>query len=86
MATFSNPADIAAIKNGTLPEALAGFKNEGAPGYPTFLPHPPTIIGSPLPADEFPQNAELPPVFKPLTIRGVEWPHRMWVAPMCQCE
>lgn len=69
----------------TKPEAYAPFASEGAPGYHTFLPHPPAVIGSPLPADRHPQNATLPPLFKPLKIRSVEWPHRMWVAPMCQC-
>ena len=65
---------------------IAPFPSAGAPGYPTFIPQQPQPIGSLLPADKFPQNAEPPKLFEPLTIRGVTFPNRAWVAPMCQCQ
>jgi 2,4-dienoyl-CoA reductase-like NADH-dependent reductase (Old Yellow Enzyme family) len=32
----------------------------------------------------FPQNEDLPALFKPLTLRNVTFPNRIFVAPMCQ--
>lgn len=72
---------------GTLPEAFAPFANTPAPNYPHgFIPSPPAVIGSALPAEQFPQNTHLAKLFEPITIKGVTWPNRLWVAPMCQCE
>lgn len=66
---------------------LAPFPNPAVPNYPNgYIPEQPNAIGSLLPADTFPQNAEPPKAFEPVTIRGVTFPHRLWVAPMCQCE
>jgi hypothetical protein len=66
---------------------VAPFGNPNADGYTRgYLPKQPYPIGSVLPSDKFPQNASPPKAFEPLTIRGVTFPHRLWVAPMCQCE
>ncbi|ODO09745.1 hypothetical protein I350_01962 [Cryptococcus amylolentus CBS 6273] len=53
-------------------------------GYPTFLPEQPVPIGSLLDADQYKQNQNPPKLFKPITIRGVTFHNRAWVAPMCQ--
>ncbi|WRT66358.1 uncharacterized protein IL334_003313 [Kwoniella shivajii] len=53
-------------------------------GYHEFLPLQTQPIGSLLPSDQYPQNENPPKLFEPLTIRGVEFPNRAWVAPMCQ--
>lgn len=34
--------------------------------------------------DVFPQNKTIPALFKPLTLRGVEFKNRIFVSPMCQ--
>ena len=66
---------------------LAPFPNPGAPNYPNgYIPEQPYPIGALLPADKFPPNAKPPNAFEAVTIRGVTFPHRLWVAPMCQCE
>jgi hypothetical protein len=65
---------------------LAHFETKGAEGYPTFLPAQPQAIGSLLPSEKFPQNAKPAKLFEPLTIRGVTFPNRCWVAPMCMCK
>lgn len=64
---------------------LAPFPSAGVPGYPTFMPQQPQAIGSLLDPAKFPQNADPPKLFKPITIRAVTFPNRAWVAPMCQC-
>ncbi|WVQ72405.1 hypothetical protein IAR50_001957 [Cryptococcus sp. DSM 104548] len=52
--------------------------------YPTFLPEQPVPIGALLDADEYKQNQTPPKLFEPITIRGVTFHNRAWVAPMCQ--
>lgn len=64
---------------------FAPFKSEAA-DYPSFIPKQPGVIGALASAELFPQNKNVPKLFEPITIRGVTWPHRMWVAPMCMCE
>ena len=64
---------------------LAPFPNKRVEGYHTFIPAQPQPIGSLLPAEKFPQNAKPPQLFKPIRVRDVEFAHRVWVAPMCQC-
>lgn len=59
------------------------FGSPGVPGYHTYLPAQPAEIGAL--AAKNPKNAKRPPLFEEITIRGVTWPHRMWVAPMCMC-
>lgn len=65
---------------------VAPFPNPRAEGYHEYLPQQPYPIGSLLPAEKFKQNAKPPKLFDALTIRGVEFPNRAWVSPMCQCE
>lgn len=80
------PNNIAAYRpGGPLPDAprpLAPFPAQSAK-YPTYMPLQPVTIGSALKQEGSQRQAEL---FKPITIRGVTWPNRMWVAPMCMCE
>jgi hypothetical protein len=64
---------------------FAPYPTKAVEGYPTFLPAQPQAIGSLLPAEKFPQNAKPAKLFEPLTIRGVTFPNRCWVAPMCMC-
>jgi len=65
---------------------FAPYPTKGVEGYPTFLPAQPQAIGSLLPSDKFPQNAKPAKLFEPLTIRGVTFPNRVWVSPMCMCK
>jgi hypothetical protein len=65
---------------------FAPYPTKGVEGYPTFLPAQPQAIGSLLPSDKFPQNAKPAKLFEPLTIRGVTFPNRAWVSPMCMCK
>ncbi|KAK6910099.1 hypothetical protein I203_104130 [Kwoniella mangroviensis CBS 8507] len=53
-------------------------------GYPTYLPDQLQPVGSLLDPSVYKQNQNPPKLFEPLTIRGVEFPNRAWVAPMCQ--
>lgn len=80
------PNNIAAYQPGPLPESkkpLAPFPAKSAPGYPTYLPLQPVTIGSALEQEGSTKKSKL---FEPITIRGVTWPNRLWVAPMCMCE
>ena len=65
---------------------FAPYPTKGVEGYPTFLPAQPQAIGSLLPSDKFPQNAKPAKLFEPITIRGVTFPNRAWVSPMCMCK
>ncbi|KAI9872987.1 MAG: hypothetical protein M1830_000960 [Pleopsidium flavum] len=56
---------------------MAGLKNQRAPAAPYFTPTTSPPAGTAL-------SAKPPTVFKPLTIRGVTFQNRIWVAPMCQ--
>ncbi|KAI9860217.1 MAG: hypothetical protein M1830_006236, partial [Pleopsidium flavum] len=56
---------------------MAGLKNHRAPAAPYFTPTTSPPAGTAL-------SAKPPTVFKPLTIRGVTFQNRIWVAPMCQ--
>lgn len=64
---------------------FAPFKGEAA-DYTSFIPKQPEQIGALASTKRFAQNKNVPKLFEPITIRGVTWPHRMWVAPMCMCE
>jgi hypothetical protein len=64
---------------------FAPFKGQAA-DYSSFIPKQPDQIGALASTKRFPQNKNVPKLFEPITIRGVTWPHRMWVAPMCMCE
>ncbi|KAF8333962.1 FMN-linked oxidoreductase [Cantharellus anzutake] len=63
--------------SGPLPNKHVPNANEY---YPLSEPAP----GTALPAEEYPENKNLPKLFQPLTIRGVTFKNRLWVAPMCQ--
>ncbi|KAI0042481.1 FMN-linked oxidoreductase [Auriscalpium vulgare] len=58
--------------------------NKGVPGAKEFYPINEPSIGSSMSPDVFHQNKELPALFKPLTLRGVTFPNRVFVSPMCQ--
>lgn len=69
----------------------APYAQDRVQGYHEFLPAQPAPIGSLLPVDKHLANAIVlkkggAKLFEPLVIRGVVFPHRMWVAPMCMCE
>ncbi|KAK8864391.1 hypothetical protein IAR55_001639 [Kwoniella newhampshirensis] len=53
-------------------------------GYHTYLPPQVQPVGSLLDDKEYKQNVNPPKLFEPVTIRGIEFPNRAWVAPMCQ--
>lgn len=65
---------------------IAPFPNPKVPGYHESIPLQPYPIGSLLPSEKFPQNATPPKLFEELTIRGVTFPNRAWVSPMCMCK
>ncbi|KAK4050543.1 NADH-dependent flavin oxidoreductase [Microbotryomycetes sp. JL221] len=48
--------------------------------YPRSEPAPGTLLSS----NDFPQNAQRPKLFTPITIDGIEFKNRIFVAPMCQ--
>ena len=58
--------------------ATAVPHNAPAPGVPYFIPlvHPPAGTA----VDPQPDGKEIPSLFKPLTIRGVTFPNRIWVS------
>ena len=53
----------------------------GAKGVPYWVPEQQIPPGTGL---EGPDGEELPKLFTPLKIRGIEMPNRTWVSPMCQ--
>ncbi|KAH9944246.1 FMN-linked oxidoreductase [Epithele typhae] len=60
------------------------FVNTGVPGAYQYLPLNDPPIGLAYPSSIYPQNATMPELFKPLTIRGVTFHNRAFVSPMCQ--
>ncbi|KAF9478991.1 NADPH dehydrogenase [Pholiota conissans] len=56
--------------------------NLPAPNTPYFTPLQPIPAGTA--SDPQPDLKELPKLFQPLRIRGVEFPNRIWLAPLCQ--
>ncbi|PCH39795.1 FMN-linked oxidoreductase [Wolfiporia cocos MD-104 SS10] len=56
--------------------------NPPAPGIPYYTPaqYPPagTVV------DPQPNGRPIPALFQPVKIRGVEFPNRLWLSPMCQ--
>ena len=69
----------------TVEPKFAPFPSASVPNYPTFLPEQPQAIGSLLDPKTFPQNEDPPKLLESISIRGVTFPNRAWVAPMCQC-
>ncbi|KAI5481475.1 hypothetical protein MNV49_004232 [Pseudohyphozyma bogoriensis] len=60
------------------------FINIGNPASKEYFPFADPPVGSMLPASDFPQNKNVPLLFKPLKIRGIEFKNRIFVGPMCQ--
>ncbi|GJE85837.1 NADH:flavin oxidoreductase/NADH oxidase [Phanerochaete sordida] len=60
------------------------FINKPVPGADQYYPLNDPAIGTPLPIKAYPQNAKVPLLFQPLTIRGITFKNRIWVSPMCQ--
>ncbi|KAI0082093.1 FMN-linked oxidoreductase [Panus rudis PR-1116 ss-1] len=58
--------------------------NKGVPGAYQYFPLNDPPIATPLSSTKFPQNAQIPKLFEPLTIRGVTFKNRIFVSPMCQ--
>ncbi|KAF7311064.1 hypothetical protein HMN09_00650200 [Mycena chlorophos] len=56
---------------------MASHINVGVPGTREFIPLNTPPIGTA-------ESADPPALFKPLTIKGVEFKNRIWAAPMCQ--
>lgn len=52
----------------------------------SFIPANPQPIGSLLPADRFPQNANPPKLFQPMEIRGVTFKNRVIAVRPCRRE
>ncbi|KAI0782380.1 FMN-linked oxidoreductase [Irpex lacteus] len=60
------------------------FINTPVPDTDQFYPLNNPPIGTALPESVYPQNAKIPLLFQPLTIRGHTFKNRIWVSPMCQ--
>ncbi|KAF8589765.1 FMN-linked oxidoreductase [Ramaria rubella] len=60
------------------------FIHPRVPGEEQFYSLNEPAIGATYPPEIYPQNAHIPPLFEPLTIRGMEFKNRIWVPPMCQ--
>ncbi|CDO75518.1 hypothetical protein BN946_scf184935.g54 [Trametes cinnabarina] len=60
------------------------YINKRVPGVDQFLPLNEPTIGTAYSKDLYPQNADLPELFKPLTLRGTTFNNRIFVSPMCQ--
>ncbi|EIW64211.1 FMN-linked oxidoreductase [Trametes versicolor FP-101664 SS1] len=58
--------------------------NKAVPGIDQYISLNEPTIGTAYPKDIYPQNANLPELFKPLTLRGVTFNNRIFVSPMCQ--
>lgn len=62
----------------TMPDIV----NAPAPGIPYYTPSQYPAAGTAV--DPQPDGKPIPTLFKPLTIRGVEFQNRLWLSPMCQ--
>ncbi|KAI9065906.1 FMN-linked oxidoreductase [Trametes sanguinea] len=60
------------------------YVNKPVPGVDQYFPLNEPSIGTAYPKETHPQNAQLPELFKPLTLRGVTFNNRIFVSPMCQ--
>ncbi|TFY70007.1 hypothetical protein EVJ58_g98 [Rhodofomes roseus] len=57
---------------------------KAVPGAAQRYPLNEPAIGTAYPESVYPQNAQLPLLFQPLTIKGMTFKNRIWVSPMCQ--
>ncbi|KAI0347763.1 FMN-linked oxidoreductase [Trametopsis cervina] len=60
------------------------YVNTPVPGADQYYPLNDPPIGTPLSKSLYPQNAKIPLLFQPLTLRGVTFKNRIWASPMCQ--
>ncbi|KAJ3530160.1 hypothetical protein NM688_g7751 [Phlebia brevispora] len=60
------------------------YVNTPVPDADQYYPLNDPSIGKPLPAKPYPQNAKIPLLFQPLTLKGVTFKNRIWASPMCQ--
>ncbi|KAF8474313.1 FMN-linked oxidoreductase [Gautieria morchelliformis] len=60
------------------------FLNTPVPNEDQFYPLNDPPIGATYPPHIYPQNLEIPPLLRPITIRGVTFKNRIFVSPMCQ--
>ncbi|KZV73691.1 FMN-linked oxidoreductase [Peniophora sp. CONT] len=58
--------------------------NTPVPGAYQFFPLNTPQPGATLNTEKYPQNHHIPPLFRPITLRGVTFPNRIFVSPMCQ--
>lgn len=58
--------------------------NAGVQDAPFYLPRTDPSPGTALSSDLFPVNKDLPLLFRPISIGGLEFKNRIQVAPMCQ--
>ncbi|KZT02458.1 FMN-linked oxidoreductase [Laetiporus sulphureus 93-53] len=58
--------------------------NKAVPDADQYYPLNEPPIGVTYPEDVYPQNAKLPVLFQPLTLRGTTFKNRIFVSPMCQ--
>ncbi|KAF9816341.1 hypothetical protein IEO21_04094 [Rhodonia placenta] len=61
---------------------MPNIVNAPAPGIPYYTPSQYPAAGTAV--DPQPDGKPIPTLFKPLTIRGVEFQNRLWLSPMCQ--
>lgn len=65
-------------------EQYTDYRSPPAPHVPYFTPQQSTPVGAAIldPANGITEDS-ISPIFKPLTIRGVKFPNRIFVSPMC---
>jgi len=83
---FGNTPSTSSRVNGNKRGRTPGgpLPNKHVPNAREYYPLSTPTAGTALSSNEFPQNRDLPKLFQPLTIRGVTFKNRLWVAPMCQ--
>ncbi|RPD82391.1 FMN-linked oxidoreductase [Lentinus tigrinus ALCF2SS1-7] len=60
------------------------YINKPVPGIDQYISLNEPAIGTAYSESVYPQNANLPVLFKPITIRGLTFKNRIFVSPMCQ--
>ncbi|KAL4241797.1 NADPH dehydrogenase YqjM-like protein [Abortiporus biennis] len=58
--------------------------NAAVPGADQYFPVNIPPIGTSYSKDEYPQNANLPQLFRPITLKGTTFKNRIFTSPMCQ--
>ncbi|KAI0639578.1 FMN-linked oxidoreductase [Trametes polyzona] len=83
LSTISLPTTVSVHPERTRYRRMS-YINKPVPGVDQYYPLNEPSIGTAYPKDVYPQNAELPVLFQPLSIRGVTFNNRILVSPMCQ--